>query len=280
MDVFHTASALNERLDKLRKSGKKIGFVPTMGALHQGHLSLVKHSVRENDETVVSIFVNPTQFNNAGDLEKYPREPDRDIEKLRPTGAGIVFLPEEKEIYPGKVEAEKIELNGLDIGMEGAHRPGHFDGVVTVVSRLFKMVRPHRAYFGEKDFQQLMIIRQLARLKQLPVEIIGHPIERNDNGLALSSRNQLLSPEDQQKALSIHNNLRWAREHYNELHPKDVKQHIAEHFRGEPLDLEYVEIVNQDNLQIINDWNEAKHARIFMAASISGVRLIDNLLLF
>lgn len=280
MHLFDTGRGLNEYLKKARDQGRQVGFVPTMGALHQGHLALVKHSAAENDETVVSIFVNPTQFNNQEDLRKYPRNPQKDIDMLEGSGCTAVFLPSEKEIYPKGTRSKVIDLGGLAETMEGAHRPGHFDGVATVVWRFFELVKPDNAYFGEKDYQQLRIITFLAKSKNLPVAIVPHPIERNKDGLALSSRNQLLSTKDQDRALALYRALEWARQNYRKHTPKQVKEHISNSFKKEDLNLEYAEVVDDTNLQHINSWDDAEHARIFLAASVSGVRLIDNLLLF
>lgn len=280
MHIFHAATSLNDHLQKLRENGVSIGFVPTMGALHQGHLALIDHAASENDEVVVSIFVNPTQFNNAEDLRRYPRNLDEDMALLENTGCTVLFLPEVEQMYPDKVESETIDLGGLDKNMEGAHRPGHFDGVATVVSRFFDIVKPNRAYFGEKDFQQLQIIRHVSRTKDFHVEVVPHSIERSNEGLALSSRNLLLSETDRQHSLAIFKNLKWAAENYRDFLPHQLKATIEQNFKKEPLELEYVEIVNEDNLRNIEHWEDAEHARIFIAAHISGVRLIDNLSLF
>ncbi len=280
MHIFRTAQSLIDHLNEQRAKGSSIGFVPTMGALHSGHLALINHAAKYNDVVVVSIFVNPTQFNNAEDLKRYPRNIEDDIEKLSTTNCQVLFHPEVSEMYPEKVESQSIDLGGLDTVMEGAHRPGHFDGVATIVSRFFKIVNPDRAYFGEKDYQQLQIIRHVSKQMGFKVQIVPHPIERNSGGLALSSRNQLLSTEDQVKSLAIVNSLTWARENHGTLSPKQIESAIKERFSSEPLELEYVEVVNQENLKNIASWEEAKHARIFIAAHISGVRLIDNLLLF
>lgn len=280
MQIFRKASALSNHLQKLRNSGKSIGFVPTMGALHQGHLALIDHAGADNDHVVVSIFVNPTQFNNADDLKRYPRNPEDDIAKIGQTSCDIVFLPEVEEMYPEMVKSDEIDLGSLDRNMEGAHRPGHFNGVATVVSRFFSIVHPHKAYFGEKDFQQLQIIRFVSEKKGFNTEVISHPIERNEKGLALSSRNQLLSEEDQTKSLAIINNLNWAKAQVSKLRPEEVQKAIYERFENEPLKLEYVEIVDEKNLRNIQQWDQAEHARIFIAAHISGVRLIDNVSLF
>lgn len=280
MHIFRTAQTLIDHLNEQRSKGLTIGFVPTMGALHSGHLALIDHASQDNNIVVASIFVNPTQFNNAEDLKRYPRNIENDIAKLETTRCQILFNPEVEEMYPEKIESQNINLGGLDTVMEGAHRPGHFDGVATIVSRFFKIVKPDRAYFGEKDYQQLQIIRHVSEQLGFKVDIVPHPIERSDLGLALSSRNQLLSPEDQQKALVIIQNLIWAKENFKSLTPMEMAETIKRNFEKTPLELEYVEIVNQENLRNIDRWEEAQNARIFIAAHISGVRLIDNLLLF
>jgi pantoate--beta-alanine ligase len=251
-----------------------------MGALHSGHLALIHNAAKANDLVVVSIFVNPTQFNNAEDLKRYPRDIEKDKSKLQEVPCDVLFFPEVSEMYPEKVESLPIDLGGLDIMMEGAHRPGHFDGVATIVSRFFEIIGPDEAFFGEKDFQQLQIIRHVSRALGFKVKIVAHPIERNEGGLALSSRNELLSPEDKEHSLAIIKNLKWARKHQHELSPVALTETITANFKNGPLALEYVEIVNQENLKKIETWQEAQNARIFIAAHISGVRLIDNLLLF
>lgn len=280
MQIFKTVAELKNHLAPLLSQGSTIGFVPTMGALHSGHLSLVRHASRENDFTVVSIFVNPTQFNNASDLEKYPRDVENDLQKLQQTDCDMVFLPTEREMYPGKTESVEIDLNGLDKVMEGAHRPGHFDGVATIVSRFFEVVKPTRAYFGEKDFQQLLIIRQLTNTLNLPVEIVGHPIERSAKGLALSSRNELLSDEDKEQALVLWQALQWMKQNYADHTPVVLCSEVKKLFEGSNAELEYVQVVDEYTLKPLLGWTDVKHARAFIAAYISGVRLIDNLQLF
>ncbi|AEV33652.1 pantoate--beta-alanine ligase [Owenweeksia hongkongensis DSM 17368] len=277
MQIFTKVSDLQNHLSQLRGQGLSIGFVPTMGALHSGHLALIDHASRENDISIISIFVNPTQFNNKTDLAKYPREVDSDIAKLEKTGCDIIFLPSEEEMYPEKTESVKINLNGLDTVMEGAHRPGHFDGVATIVGRFFEIVNPTKAYFGEKDFQQLLIIRQLTKVMGFDVEIIPHPIERSQKGLALSSRNQLLSAEDQEKSLIIWQSLNWMKENYKDHSPQELINLVSQRFEGSELELEYAQIVNENTLLPLDSWSNTDPARAFIAAYISGVRLIDNL---
>lgn len=280
MRLFEKVNELQSYLSAFQTKGLTIGLVPTMGALHAGHLSLIRHSQQDNDITVISIFVNPTQFNNREDLEKYPRDVNKDIQKLKSVHCDVAFIPSEQDIYPKGAVSKKYDLAGLDQNMEGAYRPGHFDGVATVVERLFEIVKPDRAYFGEKDFQQLVIIKRLVDLKKLPIQIVPHPIERSEKGLALSSRNLRLSKTDQEKALAIYHSLSKVRKELNNYSPQELKEKIRKQFENEPLDLEYVEIVNSDNLHPLQNWQDATHARIFMAATISGVRLIDNLSLF
>ncbi len=280
MQVFKYSSELRPHLQELRAAGKSLGFVPTMGSLHRGHISLVRHALRENDLVVVSIFVNPTQFNNADDLEKYPRTPDADLKMLEEAGVDIAYLPEVDDLYPEEVSSQHYDLGGFDEGMEGNHRPGHFDGVATVVARFFEIVEPERAYFGEKDYQQLLIIRHLARQCNFNIEIVSHPVERSPGGLALSSRNQRLSEEEQRDALAIYEALSWAKNNYDQLSPAAIQTHVSDRLEKSPVKPEYVAVVDSDNLRLINEWTDAKHARIFVAGHIGGVRLIDNIQLF
>lgn len=281
MHVFHDPAQLQEYLSALRSDGKSVGFVPTMGALHHGHLSLVNQAGINNDVCVVSIFVNPTQFNNPEDLQTYPRQAEKDIEKLdQNTDCRVVFLPEVHHIYPEGARSEEFDLGSLEQGMEGTHRPGHFQGMATVVKRFLEIVGPDRAYFGEKDFQQLAIIRHMVKRLQLPVEVIGIPTERNHKGLALSSRNQLLSETDREKALILFKSLRWMQENYKDFSPLDLKARVTKEFEESALELEYVEIADPNSLEPIEKWGVNDHARAFIAAQISGVRLIDNLPLF
>lgn len=280
MQVFESASELSTFLGKQRKDGKTIGFVPTMGALHEGHLSLITHARKENDLTVISIFINPTQFNNKEDLEKYPRVVEEDLVKLESIQSDVVFLPDVKEMYPEGVQSEKLDLNGLDTYMEGKFRPGHFEGVATIVKRFFEIIKPDRAYFGEKDFQQLLIIRHINNSLNLGIEIVAHPTERSRKGLALSSRNELLNPEEKEVSLIIPGTLEWARKNYSNYTPSGLKQAIAKRFENAFPKLEYVEISNSENLEPVHSWNEAEHVRIFIAAFTGKVRLIDNVSLF
>ena len=277
MKLVHTIQGLRVELDVLRKAGKKIGFVPTMGALHEGHASLVRLAVEENDIVVVSDFVNPTQFNDKNDLLKYPRTLEADCELLKKEGTAFVFAPSVEEIYP-KPDTRQFSYAPLDTVMEGKFRPGHFNGVCQVVSKLFMIVEPDKAYFGEKDFQQLAIIREMVKQMQFPLEIVGCPIVREEDGLALSSRNARLSEEQRQQALNISKTL-FASKEYAATHSvaetqKFVEDSIAS---SEGLELEYFELVDGTTLQKISDWNETDYVVGCITVFCGEVRLIDNI---
>ena len=277
MKLVHTIQELRVELDVLRKAGKKIGFVPTMGALHEGHASLVRRAVEENDIVVVSDFVNPTQFNDKNDLLKYPRTLEADCELLKKEGTAFVFAPSVEEIYP-EPDTRQFSYAPLDTVMEGKFRPGHFNGVCQVVSKLFMIVEPDKAYFGEKDFQQLAIIREMVKQMQFPLEIVGCPIVREEDGLALSSRNARLSEEQRQRALNISKTL-FASKEYAATHSvaetqKFVEDSIAS---SEGLELEYFELVDGTTLQKISDWNETDYVVGCITVFCGEVRLIDNI---
>lgn len=277
MKVFETISGIRNEILKLRGQGKTIGFVPTMGALHQGHLSLLNRSLSECDVSVVSIFVNPIQFNNKHDLEKYPRTLDDDCRKLEPAGCNIVFAPSVDEMYPEEAN-EHYDFGQLEKVMEGKHRPGHFNGVAVVVKRLFEICLPHKSYFGEKDFQQLMIIKALVEMEKLPVEVIGCPIIREPDGLAMSSRNIHLSSADRMIAPEIYKVLKWIREMAGEYSPASVVAEALVKINSLPgMEAEYIQIADEQTLLPINKWGEAKNIRIFVATFLGGIRLIDNL---
>lgn len=280
MQVFHKVSELAGFQQELKSKGQSLGFVATMGALHQGHLSLLNRSLAENDASIVSIFVNPTQFNNSEDLEKYPRRTEEDLELLAQAGATAVFMPSVEEMYGREVRSEDIDLVGLDQGMEGEFRPGHFQGVATVVKRLFEIIKPQRAYFGNKDYQQVLIVKHLARLFNLPVEVVGVPTARYDSGLAMSSRNFRLSKKGMQEAAIIYREMKWASENYSSYTPAKLKEYIAQHFAESSLSLEYIEFADSRSMKIVEDWQEHQSVRILMAAFCEGVRLIDNTRLF
>src|SRR5690606_35440511 len=213
MIILRDLEEVQDLIREWKLSSKTIGFVPTMGALHKGHISLVENSKKENDRTIVSVFVNPTQFNNLEDLEKYPRTEQADASLLKEAGVDAVFFPTVEVIYPDGAESEKFNFQGLENQMEGKFRPGHFDGVGTVVKRFFEIIQPNKAYFGEKDFQQLRIIQQLIQNARLPIEIVPVPIKRAENGLALSSRNKRLTPEMLEEAPKIYQILNKAKDY-------------------------------------------------------------------
>lgn len=277
MQVFEKIHNLQDTIKVLKKSGKIIGFVPTMGALHNGHIKLVEKSVCENDITVVSIFVNPIQFNNKEDLEKYPRTLKDDLTKLSSTGCDIVFVPDEKEMYPEKIN-EIYNFGHLECLMEGSFRPGHFNGVAIVVKRLFEIVKPNNAYFGEKDYQQLLIIRELVKNYRIPVNVISHPIVREDDGLAMSSRNQRLSHEERSLAPFIFQTLKKAKENSKTMSPIELKYWVINEINAiTKFRLEYFEILDAETLNYILDWNEAERIIGFIAVYLGNVRLIDNI---
>tara|TARA_R110001592_G_scaffold234658_2_gene492298 strand:+ start:24150 stop:24992 length:843 start_codon:yes stop_codon:yes gene_type:complete len=277
MQVFKSAQELSNFYNSVSSVGKSLGFVATMGALHEGHLALAKQSQSENDFTIVSIFVNPTQFNNPEDLEKYPRKDEQDIAMLDAIKVDAVFLPSVEEMYGQEVSSESINLMGLDKGMEGDYRPGHFQGVATVVRRLLTMIKPTRAYFGEKDYQQLRIIKHIADIFKLDSEIIGVETQRYLSGLAMSSRNFRLSPQALDEAKIIYQSMHWAKENYLKYRPEALKEAIIKRFAESSLVLEYVDFADDTNMRKITDWQEAKSVRIYIAALCEGVRLIDNL---
>lgn len=270
---------LAETKEKLQKylAGKgKIGFVPTMGALHNGHLSLVKQSVSETEITVVSIFVNPTQFNDPADLERYPRTLEADLKMLEQTGCQVVFAPSVTEIYP-EPDTRIFNFGLLETVMEGEFRPGHFKGVAQVVSRLFDLVQPVKAYFGLKDFQQLAVIKNMVAQLNLPVEIVACPIVREKNGLAMSSRNELLTADERKNAAAISATLFQAKELSSEKSVNELKSWVIETINKNPyLTVEYFEIVDDINLQPVQNWNEPGVKIGCVAVFCGKVRLIDN----
>lgn len=277
MEIVHSIKDLQAKLAALRAQGKTVGLVPTMGALHAGHASLVKRSVSENDATVVSVFVNPTQFNDKNDLEKYPRTLEADCSLLEQCGAAIAFAPSVEEIYP-EPDTRQFSFAPLDTVMEGVYRPGHFNGVCQIVSKLFDMVKPDRAYFGEKDFQQLAIIREMVRQMKFPLEIVGCPIVREEDGLALSSRNARLSAEERQNALKISQTLFESRSYAIAHTVAETKQFVENAIENAPgLRLEYFELVDGNTLQQIENWNDTDYAVGCITVFCGDVRLIDNM---
>ena len=278
MKIIHSKYDLLIEIQSFKSLGKSIGFVPTMGALHDGHLALVSRSVEENDITVVSIFVNPTQFNNAADLDKYPRNLEKDALMLEKAGCDLIFAPETNEIYDSQEMNSKFDFDfgGLDLVMEGKFRPGHFNGVVQIVSKLFILVQPKKAYFGEKDFQQLAIIHRLVNILHYPVEIVDCSIIREQSGLAMSSRNERLTSEQRKKAVEISKVLSESRNFANNLSPLQLIQWVVEKINlVEELKVEYFEIVDAKTLQPVNSWNDKVVGCI--AVFCGDVRLIDNI---
>lgn len=282
MTVFTTKQALENALTPIREEDSTVGFVPTMGALHEGHLSLILKALAENDFVVVSVFVNPTQFNSTSDLAEYPRTLAQDLAKLETlaTSKILVYTPEVQDIYGDSIEATAFDFGGLEFQMEGKFRPGHFNGVGTVVQRLFEIVQPHFAYFGEKDFQQLLIIKKLVQILKLPIQVIGCPIARAENGLALSSRNMRLSPKHQVYASKIYSVLKKTKEKFKLESPIQIKAWVADQFKNDPvLSLEYFEISEESSLIPMKIKQHNTNYRAFVAVYAGDVRLIDNIAL-
>ncbi len=279
MEIFKKVYPLQDYLSKFNKH-KTIGFVPTMGALHKGHLSLIKRSKSENYLTVVSIYVNPTQFDKKEDLITYPRTQQKDIDLLDSIDCDVIFIPSTKDIYTENVESQNFDFRGLDKVMEGSFRDGHFDGVGTVVKRLFEIVKPTNAYFGEKDFQQLQIIKKMVEIENLPVNIVGCEIYRENDGLAMSSRNRLLNKEQRKEAPLIYQTLQKAQIQFPNNNIKDVKEMVKNTFeKNEILKLEYFEIADIKTLTPATIKNKHTKYRGFIAVFSDTVRLIDNIAL-
>lgn len=277
MKIVKKTSELEVLVSLFKELGLKIGLVPTMGALHNGHASLVKKAVAENDVVIVSVFVNPTQFNNKNDLATYPRTVEADCALLESLGANIAFTPTVEQIYPYP-DTRQFDFTPLDKVMEGPMRPGHFNGVAQVVSRLFDIVQPNKAYFGEKDYQQLAIIREMVRQFNYPIEIVGCPIIREADGMALSSRNTLLSANERQIAVRISQTLAKSQSLLKEKSVKELQQWVIDEInRGGELEVEYYEIVNGTTLQPINSWNDCDNPVGCITVYCGKVRLIDNI---
>lgn len=277
MQVLNTRNELVSLIENLKQKGNKIGFVPTMGALHEGHLSLVKESKNNNNITVVSIFVNPTQFNDPDDLKRYPRTLDKDVELLETVGCDIVFAPSVEEVYP-EPDTRKFNFGYLESVMEGAKRPGHFNGVGQVVSRLFDLVKPDKAYFGMKDFQQVAIIKNMVKQLNYNIKIVPCPIIREENGLARSSRNALLDEDHKKNAPHIYATLKKARTFVPQMNVKELKLWIANEINKNPfLETEYVEIVDDTTLKVTEHWSEPGTKVACVAVYAGKIRLIDNI---
>ena len=279
MLIFNKQSYIIEHLTPFWASKTRIGFVPTMGALHEGHLSLLAKSLENNALTVISIFVNPTQFNNPDDLAKYPRTIERDIEQIESLSKNIiVFAPSVEDIYAQQIVSETFLYDGLENQMEGKHRPGHFDGVGTIVKRLLEIVKPTNAYFGEKDFQQLQIVKKLVQKNNIPVQIIGCPIHREANGLALSSRNERLSPTERSEAALIFKTLKEAKERFGTKSAIKVTTFVENVFKNHAtMRLEYFEIADENTLKTCIRKSKNKQYRAFIAIFVNNIRLIDTI---
>lgn len=279
MEIVRKVDRLRELVAQAKAEGKSVGFVPTMGALHAGHISLVDRARRENDLVVASVFVNPTQFNNAEDLATYPRTEEADCAKLEAAGVDAVFIPEVEEVYP-EPDTRVFELGAVAEVMEGAMRPGHFNGVAQVVSKLFDMVRPTRAYFGEKDFQQIAVIRRMVELEGFELEIVDCPICREEDGLAMSSRNVRLTPEQREVAPVIHRVLAQSREWARTHSLAETKRFVIDEINSFPhMEVEYYEIVDPLTMQPLVEWTDAANGAPVGCVTVycGKVRLIDNI---
>ena len=275
MLIFNKITDLQLYLD----GHKDVGFVPTMGALHKGHLSLIKACKEQCDVTVCSIFVNPIQFNKKEDLEKYPRNVDADLKLLEEEGCDVVFIPEVDEIYP-EVVNKSFQFGDVADVMEGEHRPGHFNGVAIVVERLFEIVKPNKAFFGQKDFQQLAIIRLLVQQLKLPIEIVSCPIVRESNGLAMSSRNERLTSVQREKAAIIYQLLNKVKKEWKSKPLGVIKEEVVDSFNKEnEIDLEYFEIADGNSLKLLGNWSDSDFCVAFIALNFGDVRLIDNMII-
>jgi len=281
MKIFNTRKEVSAFINSAKSNNKTIGYVPTMGALHQGHASLMQKSVTENDITIVSIFVNPTQFDNASDLDKYPRSLENDAQIIKTANSNIIiFAPTAKELYQGSITSKAYSFDGLEYEMEGKHRAGHFDGVGTVLDLFFSLIKPTNAYFGEKDFQQLQIVKKLVSKYNLGVNIIGCEIFREKSGLAMSSRNERLSEEARKEASFINNILLQAKKQFETKSASKVENWVTSQFsKNKQFNLEYVSIANIETLKPVKRKSKKQQYRIFIAAFIDNIRLIDNIAL-
>ena len=281
MKIFNKKLDLQQFLAPFYLEKKAVGLVPTMGALHEGHLSLIQKALSENDIVVVSIFVNPTQFNNAEDLEKYPRNLSGDIKTIeRLSQEVVIFAPEISEMYESTPKAISFDFGGLDKVMEGKFREGHFQGVATIVEKLFELVKPTRAYFGEKDYQQILIIKSMLEQRKLPVTLVPCPIVREKSGLAMSSRNERLSPEGRKQAAFIYSVLQEAQKLFTTASVAEVEAFVKEQFsQKKGFDLEYFTITKADTLEEVKEKKSSESYRAFITVYVEGVRLIDNIAL-
>jgi pantoate--beta-alanine ligase len=281
MTVFYTKEGITTFLNSVIKTGKTLGYVPTMGALHQGHGALIKQSASENQVTVVSIFVNPTQFDNDSDLDKYPRTLENDVKLIQKIDPSIIiFAPNAVKIYDNNINSKSYSFDGLEFEMEGKHREGHFDGVGTILELFFNLIKPTNAYFGKKDFQQLQIVKKLVSNYNLNVNIIGCEIYRESSGLAMSSRNERLSKESKTEAAFIYKTLNQAKLHFHTKSAAKVEKWVAQQFaKNKHFNLEYVSIASVNTLKPVKRKSKNQQYRIFIAAFIDNIRLIDNIAL-
>lgn len=281
MQILKEKQSLKKQIKALKQQGLSIGFVPTMGALHQGHISLIEKALSTCDKVVVSIFVNPTQFDNPEDLKKYPRTLEDDVKRIKDLSEDvIIFSPSADEIYGNNVTSEDFSFDGLENEMEGKYRTGHFNGVGTIVKKLFEMVEPDKAFFGEKDYQQLQIIKKLVEKHHLDIEIIGCPIDREISGLARSSRNERLSNSQRQSASVIYRILLQVKKDFGTKSASELTSWVIDRFKEEEsLELEYFEIANADTLKTVREKKEGEKYRAFIAAYSGDIRLIDNIAL-
>lgn len=279
MEIFTSKKTFTDFIERQKEMGKKIGFAPTMGALHAGHLSLYEKARAENDLVVASIFVNPTQFNNASDLENYPRTTERDLKLLEHTGdVDAVYLPETDDLYPDGLQSKKYDFGGLENEMEGKSRPGHFDGVGTVVEELLRQVKADNAYFGEKDYQQLAIIEKLVQQLQLPLKIHGVPIYREQNGLAMSSRNERLSKDQREASKVIYETLQKVNDWFRIITVEEIKKRVQDIFEDQRgMSLEYFIIADEETLKETDFFYKDRNYRAFIVVFVNQVRLIDNI---
>jgi pantoate--beta-alanine ligase len=279
MHIFYGKAALIDFLKSIQTTHSTIGFVPTMGALHQGHLALMQKSLSENENTVVSIFVNPTQFNNPEDLAKYPRTLEEDVKKLTALSPKIIlYAPTVEDIYDGQPVSQSFDFDGLENQMEGKFRPGHFNGVGTIVKRLFEIVEPTNAYFGEKDFQQLQIVKKMVAKNNLKVNVVGCPIYREPNNLAMSSRNERLSAQEREAAAIIFQTLNVAKEKFKSKSATSVSEWVQKSFEKNPMfTLEYFVIADEATLLPCLRKNKNKKYRAFIAIVVNNIRLIDTI---
>jgi pantoate--beta-alanine ligase len=279
MLVFDSNLKLKTFLEQYQRLNQSVGFVPTMGALHDGHLSLVKKATAENDHVVISIFVNPTQFNNKEDLIKYPKDIQKDIQKIESLSSNvIVFTPLAEEIYEGKIESQHFNFDGIENQMEGKFRPGHFDGVGTIVKKLFSIIQPKNAYFGEKDFQQLQIVKKLVEKEKLNVTIIGCPVFREKNGLAMSSRNERLNALERKNASIIYKALMMAKKEFKLKSSNQVHNLVTKTFDQQTqFQLEYFQIADEIHLLPCVRKSKNKKYRAFIAVMVNNIRLIDTI---